>query len=781
MALSPSGDRLARVGSRGVLIFDAHTGALLTELPAQDEAVFQLVFRTDDQLLTGGQFGELREWDLKAGRSISLPAHHGSAIRSLAVWEDYTVSGDTKGNAFLWRDGVVLAALGAQEETGDGVTISSEIERSWVGPHGVLLPNGPRSVALFGLDGRFIRRLEIRRVQDVASTPSGWSIVGRVAQKQSVGHPGIEMRISHFDPRGEPIGQTLVVVGDPTVWDLSPDGRSLAGWDYGSGLRVWDLDPVRPRFLRSLLPANHHPSRLIFSEDGSQLALESQDILTTVDAQTGAPAVDTERPTAHAISAAQLGSDGWVLMSDDQRIWLWQPAEARLDSIALTANHLDRAGDTLIGLGDTLWALHLPTREILWELSGKLGYTMANASSASADGSVVVYGGYDAELVVVNGQTGERVRTLAIPSEAWDVQLSSDGERVAASYGDHIGVWEVDSGALVHTLDRQGDDLLGWAGDTLAVASDDRIFTVNTQTWQVTDRGEGSWLGGCFSTDGRWLAWRGEQGPTQLLDLQEHKRYRIPLGSARTTAIDPRGDTLLVASEDQTVALFPLAALQLAPESSTAPAIQEHPHQIEPVDIDLQPPAPPTARSADGRVVATLDTEVEVSIAGKPALSFRPTSGYTDHIALSPDGSVLATGSSDGLVRLWSLPDGASLGAIRARGPVTRIAFADDQRLVFLAYREGGSPVIGAALVDTTPLWIHDDLPYGRSNAFALFDGKIAVFYPTKVEFIDLDTGEVIARMSSNGDWVREARWTGEGLISWDGEHSYAWELSWLP
>src|SRR5205823_2914434 len=52
-------------------------------------------------------------------------------------------------------------------------------------------------------------------------------------------------------------------------------------------------------------------------------------------------------------------------------------------------------------------------------------------------------------------------------------------------------------------------------------------------------------------------------------------------------------------------------------------------------------------------------------------------------VAFAPDGSTVATGSSDGTVRLWSVPEGKQRRVLSATGmgPVLTVAFSDDGTL----------------------------------------------------------------------------------------------------
>jgi len=770
MAMSPSGHLLAVSIGTAVRLFDAATGEALTDLGGHHKAIAKLAFRSDTALVTADYSGDIKNWDLGDMTSQSLPVQHASEISALAVWQDLTVSADTQGNAFIWRGSEVVAVLGEEEETGDGVTVSSGIERVWIGPHGVLIPNGWRGLALFELDGSFARALEVGSVADVAYTDEGFTMLSQLGYKEYDSHPDIEAHIRHYAIDGELQSELVFPVGNPYASDLSDDGNLLAIWDYGSGLGVWDLDPVRRRFSVATFPHDDGADQVMLSRDGAKVAVSSDGSLNIVDATTGEAVVDTSRRGPEPMRIATLSDDGLALMSDDDRLYTWDALDGgTVRSMGISAEHMSLVGDTLIGFDDTLWALHLPTRELLWELAGQLGYTMGNSAAASPDGSVVAYGGYDGEIVIVDGKTGEVQRKIDAPSEIYDLQFSDDGGRVAASYGEEIGVWNAATGEHLHTWDHEGDDLIGWVGETLAVTGAEQIWTLDTRTGEATMRSGATWLGAAFSVDGRWLAWRGERDATWLLDLKSDKRYAVPVSFAQATAIDPRGEHLLVAGADKTVAVFRIADLESAPSGA----------QIE---VAVPPTATPHGDLPAHALERVAKAPDEPETFDYDDLGFRPHTGYTNVAVLSPDGSVLATGGTDDLVRLWRAKDYQSIAAVRAGAPVQRIQFADGDRLVFVARPEGSSPVYGAAKTDGTALWIRDDLAYGRSDSIAILGDRVATFEADFFEFLDLETGAVIGRMPGAGSWTTASSWTeAGGLVTSDGENHYRWDVSWLP
>ena len=64
--------------------------------------------------------------------------------------------------------------------------------------------------------------------------------------------------------------------------------------------------------------------------------------------------------------------------------------------------------------------------------------------------------------------------------------------------------------------------------------------------------------------------------------------------------------------------------------------------------------------------------------------------GYASGVAFGPDGSRLASGGADGVVRVWDLGTGAEALAFRGhRGAVFGVAFGPDGRRVASAGRDG--------------------------------------------------------------------------------------------
>jgi WD40 repeat protein len=67
--------------------------------------------------------------------------------------------------------------------------------------------------------------------------------------------------------------------------------------------------------------------------------------------------------------------------------------------------------------------------------------------------------------------------------------------------------------------------------------------------------------------------------------------------------------------------------------------------------------------------------------AQEPIVTFEKLHGYVHAVAFAPDGKTLATGSSDGVVKLWDVATGKERRTLRGhRGNICSVAFAPDGR-----------------------------------------------------------------------------------------------------
>lgn len=449
-------------------------------------------------------------------------------------------------------------------------------------------------------------------------------------------------------------------------------------WDFAIGGGARQL--VKPRVW-------DRERSVVFSPDGALLATSGRDIKLW-NALTGEEVRqfvgNTEKARAIAFSP-----DGALLVSggNDGEVQLWDVATG--DEVHLLTGHsnnvwaVEFSPDSMhvaTGSSDNsarLW--NVATGEQVQVFIGHRG--SVSSVRFSPDGKHVATGSRDGRVGLWNAATGDLEYWFTQHYPGWvnTVAFSPvNGARLASGAEDAtIRIWDVPSRSQVLQLDEP--DLIGGIeffpdGTQLASAShslehDGRIILWNTDTGDENRRLEGSGHTGvinslAFSPDGTFIVSGAYDGTARLWNAANGGILsRLQAGGrVYSVAVSKEGDFVATGSRDR-VKLW---------DKATGDLVKEFWESSEAMAVAFSP--------VDGaRLVCGFANGIArmYHVNDGYLMGFR---GHTDRIysvAFSPDGSLVATGSRDGTVRLWNESSGEEVRRLEGHGnSVFTVAFS---------------------------------------------------------------------------------------------------------
>ncbi len=276
----------------------------------------------------------------------------------------------------------------------------------------------------------------------------------------------------------------------------------------------------------------------------------------------------------------------------------------------------------------------------------------------------------------------------------------------------------------------------------------------------------GLWLGGVVAVS--CLA--------RAQDLRGHG------GPVRTIAISPDGQTIVTGSFDESVIRWNAAS------GSAIAVLRGHEGSVNAAVI-----------LSDGKLV-TAGQDGRVLIWGAEGSRQATLEGHSAPVAslaLSPEGTRIASASWDRMVRIWPLDGGAPRALEGHAGNVNAVAFTPDGRVVSAGYDgtvriwpESGAPTTVQFSIPLSALAIAPDGEILAASA----DGKIRFLAQDGSSSSELDSGgKPVVALSVTSDGARIAAGTIDGRIvlierptrrvitEVTGAGSPLWSLAFLP
>ncbi len=472
---------------------------------------------------------------------------------------------------------------------------------------------------------------------------------------------------------------------------ITPDGRRVASGGFAGGCRIWDVGTGATRACAGDAGAVY---ALSFTTDGGRL------IAGTEHGGIRVLSLDTGReeriPTESSIRAIAASGDGAVVAvgGDDRvvRIWDLRAHTSRTlhaFTTPISALDLSRDGrrvaaasrsDVLVGDLDMGWTRTLPVDN-------------ASAVALSPDGRSVAVGSKSGAVQVFPLDAGEI--DLHVDLGVRCVAASPTGSRVAVGTGRGLETFDLAGGA--HARISLPGPVAGAAftpdGQQLLIG--ERSGAVSLVPFaggapRLLSPGRGETVAGvACSHQGRKVAWAGEDGRAFVLDVSTGATTRLTEGNPPfyELAFSPDDAHLYGASWDKTIFVWTLAT----GETTT---LSGHRNWVVTLDV-----------SGDGRTLASGGTDGEVrlwDLVGAGAGGSRVLRGHggaLSAVRFSPDHTRLVSSDAQGAVRLWDAEAGALLLERQREATDSQVAFLSDGRVVD-AFPDG-----------TVRVW-SDDLPH---------------------------------------------------------------------
>ena len=440
LAFSPDGSRLVTGGlDSAMYLWDVETGEQLLRFDALASQVNQIVFSPNGQfVLSGGDDGLVRLWDAETGEVVQIFRGHSDGVISVAFSPDgaLILSGSEDHTARLWnvRTGEQLQVLEGHIDLIRAIAFTPDGEQALTGSGDgtmrvwnlvVLDPIGRPLLPETPGDMPRVFEGHSNSVSSVAFNHDG-------TMAYSAG-PMTTLRVWSLEANSTQYVVTWVGFSG-TYIALTPDGMQLlsGGSVYGDGLpsetsrmHLWDVETGRRT--HTFLGHEGWVSAIAVSSDGRRAVSAGEDRTVRVwDIETG-----------EVVRVFEVGAN-------------------RVTSVAFSPDGTHILYSSLVAM--QMWDVNI----------GELLFTSdygAMSAVYSPDGKVIIYGGSDGKLHLLDVETGEIIRVFEGHTN-WvnNVVFSPDGTKVLSGSRDNtLRLWDVVTGETIRVFSGHKGSVLSMA------------------------------------------------------------------------------------------------------------------------------------------------------------------------------------------------------------------------------------------------------------------------------------------------------------------------------
>lgn len=620
--------------------------------------VFLAQFSPDGKsILSDGQDGSARLWDLASGQYITITVYTGGIT-----------------SATFNRAGTLILTTG-YDQGKDGAP-SNGVADVWK-------PDGTRVATLAGHTGIVFWG---------SFSPDGTLIVTA----------GQDKTARLWKPDGTAVATLSGHTNAVTAAGFSPDGQRILTLSTDATARLWDTSGAPVATLTG------HTKWIIgagFSPDSSRIVTASLDNTARIWLADGTPVAVLEGHTS-AVYSAVFSPDGQKILtaSDDSTARLWRSDGTLL---AVLRGHSSPLSMGIFSPdGTKILTASMDKTARLWHADGSLIATLDGHASFvtcalfSSDGKQIVTASddYTVRVWALDRLYVPVLASLTAP-QIW-AGFSPDGNFVLEGGLDNLArLYNLD-GTLVATFSGHTSGVTDASfspdGAMIVTASRDgtaRIWSKDGNLLTVLKGHTGPVRSANFSPDGKLVVTAGEDGTARVYRVSGSL---VSVLEGHTDVVwsaffSPDGTRIVTGSQDGTVRIWSRDGQLLQTIDNTAP-------------VNM------AAFSPDGQMLITAgqDDIARLWLAdGTPVASLEGHKLMVNWASFSPDGKLIATASSDGTIRLWTV-DGKYLASVEGHTNwVTSAVFSPDNKLLVTASWDG-----------TVRLWsVYESLEAMRSQA----------------------------------------------------------------